>query len=630
MIDRINHAILKIPRTAKKAAAILVDIASCIVAMAISLYLRLGYLPLPTRPLVAATLASIFLSIPILWAMHVYRASFRHVAMNSVVIMGSGIAIYAILFSGIFTFYGFAGIPRTLGLIQPIILFLLIIGNRALVVRLFRHGDGRGAERASVLIYGAGSAGRQLASALRQGGEMKIAGYIDDDRRTIGQVIDGITVFSSKMMANVVDRLGISHIFLAIPSAPRRRRADIIESLRSLPVKVQTLPGMMDLAHGRVEIADLRDLQIEDLLGRGRVSPDHGLLDVNIRGKIVLVTGAGGSIGGELCRQILGLAPEALILVEHDEFALYQIHQELAARAAQEGSPAVIEPLLASVCDPRRMERILGQWHPTILFHAAAYKHVPLVEHNPIEGIRNNVFGTLTVATTALRLGVAHVVLISTDKAVRPTSVMGASKRLAEMILQALASEPGQTVFSMVRFGNVLGSSGSVVPLFRAQIRAGGPLTITDRRMTRYFMLIPEAAQLVIQAGAMARGGEVFLLDMGDPVRIHDLARNMIELSGLSVRDARNPDGEIEIHEIGLRPGEKMFEELLIDADASPTQHPLIRQARENFVAWPHLQPQLDALRAALAEQKGEEALDLLSSLIFESSEPIQLGRRTG
>jgi FlaA1/EpsC-like NDP-sugar epimerase len=379
-------------------------------------------------------------------------------------------------------------------------------------------------------------------------------------------------------------------------------------------VQVRTLPSVNELAQGRVGISDLRELDIDDLLGREPVSPNHILLGKNIVGKVVLVTGAGGSIGSELCRQILAIGPATLLLIEHSEFALYAIHQELEDKLSELNTELV--PLLASVRDEARMREIMVTWKPDTLYHAAAYKHVPLVEHNPIEGIKNNTWGTLTAARIAAEQGVADFVLISTDKAVRPTNIMGASKRLAEMVLQALADTMPQTRFSMVRFGNVLGSSGSVVPKFRRQIRDGGPITLTHPDITRYFMTIPEAAQLVIQAGAMAKGGDVFVLDMGQPVRIKDLAERMVELSGLSLIDDDNPDGDIEIQITGLRPGEKLFEELLIGDNPKPTSHARIMKAHEEYLAWPLLALQLDALEAALERADMATMQDLLVQLV--------------
>jgi FlaA1/EpsC-like NDP-sugar epimerase len=403
---------------------------------------------------------------------------------------------------------------------------------------------------------------------------------------------------------------------LAIPSATRKRRREIVELMQPLGVKVRTIPGLMDLASGKVQVSALRALEIEDLLGRDVAMPNEILFSRNILGKTVLVTGAGGSIGSELCRQILAARPQVLLLVELSEYALYAIDAELRALAGEGG--ARIVPMLASVRDEARMRAILSAWRPETIYHAAAYKHVPLVEHNPAEGVLNNVFGTMTAARLAIDTGVSDFVLISTDKAVRPTNVMGTTKRLAELCLQALAAGKSSTRFSMVRFGNVLGSSGSVVPLFRAQIAAGGPVTITHADVTRYFMTIPEAAQLVIQAGAMATGGEVFILDMGEPVKIADLARKMIELSGLSVRDAGDVEGDIAIEVVGLRPGEKLYEELLIGENPSPTAHPLIMKATETHLPLVRLDQELARLTKAIEANDAQDLLAVLRDVVPE------------
>ena len=428
-------------------------------------------------------------------------------------------------------------------------------------------------------------------------------GFVDDDSTKVGGLINGVPVFDPAEIPAIVERLEVTDILLAIPSASRHRRFQVIEGLRSLPVHIRTLPGMADLAAGRVSVSDIRELDIEDLLGRDPVPPNPALLARDLSDKIVLVTGAGGSIGSELCRQIIAERPATLLLVDHSEFALYMTQQDIDARlerdAVEKGiSRPEVVPLLANVRDFSRISEIFRAYRPDTVYHAAAYKHVPMVEHNPCEGVSNNVQGTLNVARAAIENGVGSFVLVSTDKAVRPTNVMGASKRIAEMILQALAAESmvrfdesprvtglvrNRTRFAMVRFGNVLGSSGSVVPLFRRQIETGGPITLTHPDVTRYFMTIPEAAQLVLQAGAMGEGGEVFVLDMGQPVRIIELARQMVQLSGHTVRDVTKPEGDIEITITGLRPGEKLYEELLIGDDPSPTAHPRIMKAREAF-----------------------------------------------
>jgi FlaA1/EpsC-like NDP-sugar epimerase len=452
--------------------------------------------------------------------------------------------------------------------------------------------------RAKVLIYGAGSTGRQLVAAMANSHEMQVVGFLDDDDRLHGHVLNGQPIYNPVDLSQLVTTLGISDVLLAMPGLNRKSRNDILIRIRAARVAVRTLPSMTELAQGKVSVSDLRELDIDDLLGREAVAPNHILLVKNISGKVVLVTGAGGSIGSELCRQILAVKPAKLLLIEQSEFALYAIHQELEEKQTQKNS--VLVPLLASVQDVDRMREIMATWQPDTVYHAAAYKHVPLVEHNPSEGIKNNVLGTLRTAQAAAENGVADFVLISTDKAVRPTNIMGASKRLAELVLQALATQSSSTRFSMVRFGNVLGSSGSVVPRFRQQIRDGGPVTLTHPDITRYFMTIPEAAQLVIQAGAMAKGGDVFVLDMGQPVKIMDLACRIIELSGLQVKNADNPDGDIDIEITGLRPGEKLYEELLIGDNPRSTSHPRIMKAHEEHMGWHELEQKLRSLEMVL------------------------------
>ena len=518
--------------------------------------------------------------------------------------VAQAIAVYSLVYATIFTAVGVDGVPRTLGLIQPLLLLLVVGGSRALA-RYWLGGlylsQLRLGTLPKVLIYGAGSAGRQLANALANSYEMRVVGYLDDDDRLHGHVLNGLAIYSPQDLSGLVLSLGISDVLLALPTANRKRRNEILALMQQAKVSVRTLPSVMELAQGKVSTADLRELDIDDLLGRDSVPPNHILLGRNVTRKVVLVTGAGGSIGSELCRQILKLKPQSLLLVDQSEYALYEIHQELLDKVQALGEGAVqLVPLLASVRDAERMREVITTWSPDTIYHAAAYKHVPLVEHNPAEALKNNVFGTRTVAQLAAEHGVSDVVLVSTDKAVRPTNIMGASKRLAELVLQALAAEPGKTTFSMVRFGNVLGSSGSVVPKFRQQIKNGGPITLTHPDVTRFFMTIPEAAQLVIQAGAMAKGGDVFVLDMGESVKIMDLAQRMIELSGLTERSEANPDGDIAIDITGLRPGEKLFEELLIGNDPQPTLHPRIMKASEERMSWADLQVSLNAMQVAL------------------------------
>lgn len=608
------------PRSGKRAIIVTFDASLCVAATIVAIYLRLGYVPFDSHPLAFAAILSVVLCTGVLWLGRAYNILFRYVGATTVRLLTRDLFVYTVPYAGIFTYYGVDGVPRTLGLLQPAILLLFILSGRtalAHAILTFTSEQVRGA-RASVLIYGAGAAGRQLLSALRRSNEMIVVGFVDDDVTLSGQILDGMNVYRPTQLAQVIADKGVSNVLLAIPSAHRKRRNEIIAHLAELPVNVRSLPGMLDLIHGRVKVSDLHEVAVDDLLGRNRVLPDLTLIRTNIVGKVVLVTGAGGSIGSELCRQILDSAPKTLLLLDHSEFALYSIHQEIEAAARESHSQTQVMPLLGSVTNAPLIDQVFSKWSPQVVFHAAAYKHVPLVEQNVVEAVRNNVIGTYHLAKAAWDHRTANFVLISTDKAVRPTSVMGATKRLAEQVLQGLAARQQTTCFCMVRFGNVLGSSGSVVPLFRAQVHAGGPITITHREMTRYFMLIPEAAQLVIQAGAMARGGEVFLLDMGEPVKIMDLAYSMVALSGLTVRDDDNPHGDIGIKEVGLRPGEKLFEELLIDSTSQPSDHPLIMKATEAHVCWDTLEPALKRMENLIAHGNDRALVDELHGLVPE------------
>jgi len=611
-------ALLDMPRLAKRVVAVAVDVSLCVLAVWLALCLRLEHW-VRLEPVHGwAMLGSVLLALPLFVRFGLYRAIFRYAGWNAMVSLVQAMALYGLFYASVFTVISVPGIPRTVGVIQPLLL-MAFVGFSRVVVRYWLGGLYRSAlkrkDLPGVLIYGAGAAGRQLAAALARGTEHRLLGFLDDDSRLHGNSLDGRTVHPPAALPDLIPELGVTDLLLALPSTTHQRRMQVLESLRHLPVRVRTMPGMSDLAAGRVSLSDVRELEIEDLLGREPVTPDAMLLQRLVHDKVVLITGAGGSIGSELCRQIAACRPRTLLLVENSEFALYQIHHELTALVGSQTDPldgegaddvpmaVTLVPLLASVQDEERMTQIMQTWRPNAVYHAAAYKHVPLVEHNPAQGLRNNVWGTLVCARSAQAAGVGHFVLISTDKAVRPTNIMGASKRMAELVLQALAADPGPTTFSMVRFGNVLGSSGSVVPLFRQQIKDGGPITLTHPDITRYFMTIPEAAQLVIQAGAMAQGGDVFVLDMGQPVRIMDLAQRMVELSGLQVKTALNPTGDIEIQTTGLRPGEKLYEELLIGDNPQPTQHPRILRAREEFQPWSAFQHTLEALSAALTAQ---------------------------
>lgn len=593
--------LLGLPRATKRFVALSVDLGLCVLSVWLAYYLRLGEFVALSGTALWAVCASIGVALPIFIVSGLYRAIFRYSGWPALLAVARAVGIYGLLYASVFTAIGVAGVPRTVGIIQPILLLLFVGASRALArvwlgdqyLSILKH-----ASRPKVLIYGAGNTGRQLAAAMANSHEMQVAGFLDDDDRLHGHVLNGQRIYNPADLNNLATTLNISDVLLAMPSLSRRRRNVILGQIRVAKVAVRTLPSVTDLAQGKVSISDLRELDIDDLLGREPVMPNHILLAMNVRSKVVMVTGAGGSIGSELCRQILSFGPSSLLLVELSEFALYGIHQELEEKLA--GRDIVLVPLLASVQDNERMREIMSTWHPDTVYHAAAYKHVPLVEHNPAEGIKNNVLGTLRTAQAAAESDVSDFVLISTDKAVRPTNIMGASKRLAEIVLQALAATAPGTKFSMVRFGNVLGSSGSVVPKFRQQIRVGGPITLTHPEITRFFMTIPEASQLVIQAGSMAKGGDVFVLNMGQSVKIMDLARRMIELSGLTVKDEQNPDGDIAIEITGLRPGEKLYEELLIGDNPKPTSHSRIMKAHEEFIPWAELEDKLKALELAL------------------------------
>ena len=541
MRNQTAHPLLALPRVTKRILALSIDTGLCALTVWIALCLRLdGWVILKGNLWLAIGL-SLMIALPVFISFGLYRAIFRYAGIAAFTTIAKAVFVYGVLYAVSLAILAIPDVPRSLGLLHPPLLLLAIGGSRA-VARNWLSGEYVSQLQRNalpkVLIYGAGSAGHQLSAAMSNSKEMNAVGFLDDDPRKQGQEINGLRIYSPTSLPSLVSKHNIKHVLLAMPSASRQRRNQILDLTRKARVSVRTLPGLMDLAQGRVHTSDLRDLDIEDLLGRDAVPPNASLFNKNIRGKVVLVTGAGGSIGSELCRQIIKGGPTKLLLVELSEFALYAVHQELMQLSSETTKPAIeLLPLLASVRDEDRMREIMRTWRPHTVYHAAAFKHVPMVEHNPAEGVKNNVLGTWTTARVAAEQGVSHFVLISTDKAVRPTNIMGASKRLAEMVLQALAAAaPVQgwtTHFGMVRFGNVLGSSGSVVPLFRKQIKDGGPVTLTHADITRYFMTIPEAAQLVIQAGAMANGGDVFVLDMGEPVRIIDLARHMVELSGL-------------------------------------------------------------------------------------------------
>lgn len=555
-------------------------------------------------------------TIPVLGFAGLYRTVVRYIDLRVLLAAGMSLAFAVLLVYAAASLMDVKALPRSAVLIYWFVAFAYVVTSRFFARSLLRRGvKTGGSARVRTAIYGAGEAGAQLAYSMSVSPDYKPVCFLDDRKERQQKTVAGLKVYSPEALAEAVFRHDVAQIVVAIPSASSAQKRRLIQRVEGAGLPVKILPGLIELVEGRAGVSDIREIDVADLLGRDPVPPDPELFARNIAGKSVLVTGAGGSIGSELCRQILSQHPATLVLLDHSEFALYSIDHELQPMA--HGTHIVA--CLGSVLDEALLRHLMAEHRVQTIYHAAAYKHVPIVEHNIQQGLRNNVFGTLTLARVAAESGVETCVLISTDKAVRPTNVMGASKRIAELVMQAAAQRHGAgTVFSMVRFGNVLGSSGSVVPLFRRQIRNGGPITVTHPDIIRYFMLIPEAAQLVIQAGAMAKGGEVFVLDMGEPVRIADLARSMIRLSGLTERNDENPSGDIEIKAIGLRPGEKLFEELLIGDDVQPSTHPRIMSALERHIEPVLLDKMLQALAQACDADDGEAMLRQLRNLVPE------------
>ena len=625
----ISRKVFASSRLFKLVTIVVFDLCSAELSLWMALSILSGVLHRPVEKEWIAYLLAPVLMLPVFLLFGIYNSVQRFNSFESFYTIFKSVVFYGLLFFSVFLFLNVPIVPLSAGILQPILFLLLTGGGRALPrmlsSRIEHHHQKSSNTADNILVYGAGSAGVEIVRAIGRSKKYSVAGFIDDKEDLQGRSINGITVFSSQEAEELVSQGAIKNILLAIPSASRRRRNEVVEQYRKYQVHIQMLPVVEELVEGKVNIFDIKPVDIVDLLGRDPVPLDYALIDQVISSQIILVTGAGGSIGSELCRQLLQARPSTLLLIDNSELNLYSIHRDLTLRSARISSATRIVPLLCDVTNRERISEIVRTFRPQVIYHAAAYKHVPMVEQNPAEGIRNNVFGTRSIAEVARQHGVGSVVLVSTDKAVRPTNIMGASKRLCEMILQALAAEPGHsTCFSMVRFGNVLGSSGSVVPLFRNQIKSGGPLTITHEEITRYFMTIPEAAQLVIQAGAMASSGDLFLLEMGEPVKIVDLARNMIELSGLTLRSSENPDGDIEISFTGLRPGEKLYEELLIGNHSLPSANPRIFKTREHFIPWSALQAELDQLAAAINSNDARSIKSLLKQLIPEYQPTIE------
>jgi FlaA1/EpsC-like NDP-sugar epimerase len=614
----VAEAMLSFPRVAKRLIMATADAVAIPTALWAALALKFDQLdPSPDRTyayfLVAVISALFFFSV-----LGLYRAVIRFVGPKAMLTVFAGVSLSVLMLAGFDRFFASHQIPLSAFGIYWALALLYVGGSRFAARYLFMHAGVNGKPAARVAIYGAGDAGARVCSVLLGGPDFEPVAFIDDKKSLQGSNINGVRVYGADSLAKLVRHLRIDRILLAMPAATRRRRREILTQLEPLGVHVQSLPNLSDLIAGKAQISELCDVDVSDLLGRDPVPPKPKLFGSCIRGKCVLVTGAGGSIGSELCRQIIRLSPSRLVLFEMSELALYHIERELEEVAAHEQLDVEIVPLLGNAHHRHRVREVLSAFAVQTVYHAAAYKHVPIVEHNVVEGIHNNVISTWYTAEAALETGVETFLLISTDKAVNPANVMGATKRLAELVLQALQERTTQTRFCMVRFGNVLASSGSVVPLFQEQIRRGGPVTVTHPDVIRYFMTIPEAAQLVIQAGSMAKGGDVFVLDMGRPVRIDDLARRLVNLMGLTVRDANNPDGDIEIEYTGLRTAEKLFEELLIGTNVTGTDHPMILRAIEHRLAWPRMELVLNELLVALASFDCHRALALLAEAVAE------------
>ncbi len=610
--------ILSLPRNVKRIIWVTVDSILLLLSLWAAFSLRLGELYVPKNQILNLYLVTPIIAIPIFYWQGLYRTIIRYIGILAIWSVVKGVSFFSLVWGVFVLLSATPGVPRSILLINWLVAILLIGGTRVFarwwvskkLEPILSGGDSK-----RVVIYGAGGAGIQLAAALASSPQYRSVAFVDDNPALQGNYIGGLRVYSFSQLYTLIENFSVTGVLIAMPSVPRSQRSQIISRLEPFSVHVSTLPGLDDLASGKVKVDDVREVGVLDLLGRIPVEPDIDLLNLNVKDRVVLVTGAGGSIGSELCRQIVRIKPSTLVLFERSEHSLYFIEQELMEleQRLYPGQDSHIVPILASVLNQSRMESVCRVFGVQTIYHAAAYKHVPIVEKNPTEAIRNNVLGTYKAAMAAINSRVSSFVLVSTDKAVRPTNTMGATKRFAEMILQSLnIEEIGNTRFTMVRFGNVLDSSGSVVPLFRDQILKGGPVTVTDPKIIRYFMTIPEAAQLVIQASAMGKGGDVFVLDMGEPVKILDMARRMIHLSGFEVKDESNPGGDIEIVYTGLRPGEKLYEELLIGENVIPTRHPLIMSAIEDSLPWEKLTAYINRFEKTINSHDVEHSRELL------------------
>jgi FlaA1/EpsC-like NDP-sugar epimerase len=612
-----TKSILNLPRFVKQIIAIIFDLGLCILCTWLAFYLRLDKFILIKELALIPTIVSLGLALPVFWLSGLYITIFRYSGLSIMFSVSMALLVYGLLYFSVFTVFGIEGIPRSIGILQPMLLFFAVVISR-LFIKYLLGGNYFFKDKSQflrkTLVYGAGVAGQQLVSVLANNNELKVVGFLDDDYKLHGRVLQGQIIYSPLKIADLINSKEVQLVLLALPSISRLRRNEILKNLSNYPLQVKTLPTVTDIIEGRVNLSDIKDLDVDDILNRDQVLPNSELLTKNITSKVVLVTGAGGSIGSELARQIIKLNPRKLLLLELNEFALYKIYEELKIV----NQNLKIIPLLVNVQDQNKVFEIFKTFKVDTVYHAAAYKHVPLVEENISESIKNNVFATLTIVSAALSQSVENFVLISSDKAVRPTNIMGASKRLAELCVQGLYhnSKKNKTKMSIVRFGNVLESSGSVIPKFKKQIKEGGPITLTHPNVTRYFMTLVEASQLVIQAGAMSEDCEVFVLDMGESVKIKDLIYKIIKLSGLTIKDENNEEGDIEIKIIGLRPGEKLYEELLLGDSPQKTQHPKIQKAQDPFIPFNQLEIDLNNLKTLLDLNKVLEVKELLTKIV--------------
>jgi len=600
-------------RKVKRLFSILVDIFFTEIALFLSFSIRLGHWYFPENEIFWLLVISPLISIPVFASFGLYKAVIRYFGFESIWQTLKAVILYSLIWGILSFMLVIEGIPRSVIFINTFLVFAMLVGARFLyrwMVINFTSNEifSRNKSKINILIFGAGNAGIELAAALEFSQKYRITGFIDNNQDLIGAKINGINVFEFGDVNTLIQKFAIKEVYIAIPSISKNEKKKLTLSIENQNVIVRTLPNLSELAAGRVDISDTRKVSLGDLLGRKKATVNETLLSKNISEKNVLVTGAGGSIGSELSRQISLLCPKSLVMLDMSEIALYKLDRATSGKN--------IFPVIGDIRNKDRLIKTIKKFEINTIYHAAAYKHVPIVEENIIEGIDNNVFGTLSIVEAAVECSVETFVLVSSDKAVRPTNIMGASKRCAEQILQAYANIQSKTIFTMVRFGNVLGSSGSVIPLFLEQISNGGPITLTDKDVIRYFMMVSEAVELVIQSGASAKGGEVFVLDMGEPVKIFDLARKMVHLSGLEILDDQNPNGDIEIKIIGLRPGEKLYEELLIGNNVTSTENELIMMAHEDFHNWQTLENLLLQLKYALQKNDSSKARDILKKIV--------------